>query len=106
MAVLPYGIRLISPQAKIAEKRRLQCFNNLVMLNNASLFYRLEHGNGPASLNTLVEGRFVDQLVRAGRTEDRQPQAGPELDLLLDQRFRQSAAKRSTGTPSGSLSCA
>jgi hypothetical protein len=52
--------RLISPQAKVAEKRRLQCFNNLVMLNNASLFYRLEHGKAPASLSALTEGRFVD----------------------------------------------
>jgi hypothetical protein len=52
--------RLISPEGKIAEKRRLQCFNNLVMLNNASLFYRLEHGSAPTSLSALVEGRFVD----------------------------------------------
>jgi hypothetical protein len=52
--------RFIGPEAKIAEKRRLQCFNNLVMLNNASLFYRLEHGHGPSSLSDLVEGRFVD----------------------------------------------
>jgi hypothetical protein len=52
--------RLVGPQAKIAEKRRLQCFNNLVMLNNASLFYRLEHGKGPVSLSQLAEERFVD----------------------------------------------
>ena len=51
---------LISPQAKISEKRRVQCFNNLVMLNNASLFYRLEHGQSPTSLSDLVEGRFID----------------------------------------------
>jgi len=30
--------RMIGPQAKISERRRLLCFNNLVMLNNASLF--------------------------------------------------------------------
>jgi hypothetical protein len=30
------------------------------MLNNASLFYRLEHGKSPGSLSDLVEGRFVD----------------------------------------------
>jgi hypothetical protein len=51
---------LVSPQAKIAERRRLLCFNNLVMLNNASLFYRLENGKSPASLTSLTEGRFVD----------------------------------------------
>ncbi len=52
--------RLVGPQAKISEKRRLQCFNNLVMFNNASLFYRLEHAKGPASLTDLTEGRYVD----------------------------------------------
>lgn len=51
---------LLSPQFKIAEKRRLLSFNNLVMLNNASLFYRLEHGRSPSSLNDLIEGRFVN----------------------------------------------
>src|SRR5208283_1679914 len=52
--------RMVGPEAKIAEKRRIQCFNNLVMLNNASLFYRLENGKSPASLSDLVQGRFVD----------------------------------------------
>ncbi|MBN2022768.1 MAG: hypothetical protein JW809_08220 [Pirellulales bacterium] len=52
--------RLVGPEAKISEKRRLECFNNLVMLNNASLFYRLEYGRSPESLSDLVEGRFVD----------------------------------------------
>src|SRR5262249_6046864 len=51
---------MVSPQAKISERRRLLCFSNLVMLNNASLFHRLEHAKSPASLNSLVEGRFVD----------------------------------------------
>ena len=52
--------RQISPAAKISEKRRVQCFNNLIMLNNASLFYRLENGRSPESLSELVEGRFID----------------------------------------------
>lgn len=52
--------RLVGPAAKICEKRRLQCFNNLVMLNNASLFYRLEHGKSAENLGDLVEGRFID----------------------------------------------
>ncbi|NQU21314.1 MAG: hypothetical protein HQ567_08535 [Candidatus Nealsonbacteria bacterium] len=52
--------RLVGPEAKISEKRRLQCFNNLVMLNNASLFYRLEYGRSPKTLSELVQGRFVD----------------------------------------------
>jgi len=52
--------RLVGPTAKISEKRRLQCYNNLVMLNNASLFYRMEYGHSPKSLADLIQGRFVD----------------------------------------------
>lgn len=52
--------RLVSPGFKISEKRRLQCFNHLVMLNNASLFYRLETGRSPETLSDLVVGKFID----------------------------------------------
>jgi hypothetical protein len=52
--------RLVGPAAKISEKRRLQCYNNLVMLNNASLFYRMEFGRAPQSLAELIQERFVD----------------------------------------------
>ncbi len=52
--------RLVSPAAKISEKRRLECFNNLVMLNNASLLHRLEKGDSPESLSDLTTERFAD----------------------------------------------
>jgi len=52
--------RLIGPEAKIAERRRVECFNNLVMLNNASMFYRMEYRKSPGSLSDLVQERFVD----------------------------------------------
>jgi hypothetical protein len=52
----------------------------------------------------LVEGCLVDQLLGTRRPQDLEAQAGCELDLVLDE--LQSAAKRSTGTPSGSRSCA
>ena len=52
--------RMVGPQAKISQKRRLQCFNNLVMQNNASLFFRLENGRSPTSLSELSEGKYVD----------------------------------------------
>lgn len=52
--------RQVGPAMKISEKRRKQCFNNLVMLSNASMFYRLEFGRSPESLNTLIEHHFID----------------------------------------------
>ncbi len=52
--------RLIAPAAKISQKRRVECFNNLVMQNNASLFFRLEYGRSPESLSEMIEKRFID----------------------------------------------
>ena len=51
---------MIGASHKISQKRRLQCFNNLVMQNNASMFFRLEYGRSPQSLSELIEKRFVD----------------------------------------------
>lgn len=51
---------LFSPSFKVGERRRKQSLNNLVMLNNASLFHRLEYGKSPENLTALIEGRFVD----------------------------------------------
>src|SRR5262249_42557451 len=52
--------RLVSPAVKISEKRRLQAHNHLIMINNASLLYRMENGTSPGSLTDLVEGRYLD----------------------------------------------
>ena len=52
--------KMVGPEAKISQKRRMQCFNNLIMQNNASLFYRLENGRSPASLSELSDDRYVD----------------------------------------------
>lgn len=52
---------LFSPEFKVGERRRKQSLNNLVMLNNASLFHRLEYGRSPDSLTDLVEGRFISR---------------------------------------------
>ena len=51
---------LFSPSFKVGERRRKQSLNNLVMLNNASLFHRLEYGRSPENLTELIEGRFID----------------------------------------------
>ncbi|MFT5303137.1 MAG: hypothetical protein ACI87E_005247 [Mariniblastus sp.] len=52
--------KMVGAEAKISQKRRMQCFNNLIMHNNASLFFRLENGRSPKSLSELAEGGYVD----------------------------------------------
>lgn len=52
--------KMVGPAAKISQKRRMQCFNNLIMQNNASLFFRLENGRSPNSLSELADGNYID----------------------------------------------
>ncbi len=52
--------KIVGPEAKITQKRRMQCFNNLIMQNNASLFFRLENGRSPTSLTELAKDHYVD----------------------------------------------
>jgi len=55
----------------------------------------------------LVERRLVDELFRARRPQKRQAEVRRKLDVLFDEvQDSDRAANRSTGTPSGSLSCA
>lgn len=56
---------LFSPSFKVGERRRKQSLNNLVMLNNASLFHRLEYGRSPNNVSELIEGHFInpDRMV-------------------------------------------
>jgi hypothetical protein len=51
---------MVGPAYKIGEKRRRQAYNHLIMINNASLLYRMENNTSPASLTDLVEGRYLD----------------------------------------------
>lgn len=54
-----YLRRLIAPEARIAESRRRHCYNNLVMLNHAALFFRLENDRRPESLSELIGGKYI-----------------------------------------------
>ena len=55
-----YLQRLFGPELRISERRRRICFNNLVMINHASLLFRMENTRSPASYNELLGGRYVD----------------------------------------------
>ena len=56
----PFIKNMVGPEAKITQKRRMQCFNNLIMQNNASLFFRQENGRSPNSLSEMSDGQYVD----------------------------------------------
>lgn len=51
----PFIRRLVSPQLKLTERRRMLCYNHLRMIGHAAMLHRTEHGTWPASLEDLAE---------------------------------------------------
>lgn len=49
----PFIRRLVGPEVKLTELRRLKCFNNLRMISHAATMYEIEQGHGPESLKDL-----------------------------------------------------
>src|SRR5262249_26328521 len=58
----PFIRRLVGPQLKLTERRRMLCYNHLCMINHASLMYRTEFGKLPASLAELADTRCAPGL--------------------------------------------
>ena len=56
----PFIRRLVGPELKLTELRRLKCFNNLKMIGHAAAMFETEHGHRPKSLegfaNCLPDG--------------------------------------------------
>jgi hypothetical protein len=53
----PFIRKLVGPQIKLTERRRVICYNNLRMMGHASLLYRTETGKAPDSLATLTKSQ-------------------------------------------------
>jgi hypothetical protein len=49
----PFIRRLVGPELKLTERRRMLCYNHLRMIGHAALLFRTEHGRAPASLAEL-----------------------------------------------------
>ncbi|HVG18403.1 MAG TPA: hypothetical protein VNI02_05070, partial [Blastocatellia bacterium] len=62
----PFIRKLVGPQIKITESRRVLCYNNLRMLGHASLLYRTESGKAPDSLAALTESECAPKAFGEG----------------------------------------
>lgn len=49
----PFIRRLVGPQLKLTERRRMLCYNHLRMIGHASMLYRTQFGRPPESLDQL-----------------------------------------------------
>lgn len=64
----PFIRRLVGPQLKITERRRMLCYNHLRMIGHASLLYQTEQGKKPDSLATLASDNCSPGLFGEGIT--------------------------------------
>ncbi len=62
----PFIRRLVGPQLKLTERRRVICYNHLRMIGHAALLYRTETGGPPKSLAALAEAQCAPGLFGAG----------------------------------------
>jgi hypothetical protein len=62
----PFIRRLVGPQLKLTERRRILCYNHLRMIGHASLLYRTERGSWPTSLEDLAETQTSPGLFNQG----------------------------------------
>ncbi len=62
----PFVRRLMGPAVKLAERRRLLCYNHLRMIGHAALLFRTERGRAPQSLEELRDSGAAPGLFGEG----------------------------------------
>jgi hypothetical protein len=60
----PHIRRLVGPQLKLTERRRMLCYNHLRMIGHGALLYRAEQGKTPDSLDALFKARCCPEPYR------------------------------------------
>jgi hypothetical protein len=62
----PFIRRLVGPQLKLTEQRRVQVYNHLRMIGHACLMFRSEFGRAPKSLEELAETQCAPGVFGKG----------------------------------------
>jgi hypothetical protein len=62
----PFMRHMVGPELRLAERRRMVCYNNLKMISHAALMYRTEHGKSATSLAELATAGCVPGEFGAG----------------------------------------
>jgi len=79
----PFIRRLVGPEVKLTELRRLKCFNNLRMIGHAAAMFEIEHGHGPGSLTELKDANCLPDRFNEGQLKC---SCGGEYSLSSDGR--------------------
>jgi hypothetical protein len=63
----PFMRRMVGPELRLTERRRVVCYSNLKMIGYASLMHRTEYGKSAASLGELASTACVPGEFGAGK---------------------------------------
>jgi tetratricopeptide (TPR) repeat protein len=84
----PFIRRLVGPELKLTERRRLICYNHLRMIGHAAMLYRTQFGKQPASLAELASSGCASAFAEDGTGRNRGPVAlcpcGGKYSLAAD----------------------
>ena len=62
----PFIRRMVGPDLKLTERRRLVCYNHLRMIGHGAMLYRTQFGKKPASLDEIVAAKCAPAEFAAG----------------------------------------
>ena len=77
----PFIRRVVGPELKLTNTRRLLCYNHLRMIGHAAMLYRTQYGRPAASLAELAEGNCAPGVFGEGNL---QCPCGGEYQLSAD----------------------
>jgi hypothetical protein len=63
----PFIRRLVGPQLKLTERRRMLCYNHLRMIGHAALLYRTQTGRAAETLQDLVQANCAPGEFGSGK---------------------------------------
>jgi len=63
----PFIRRIVGPELKLTERRRMLCYNHLRMIGHAAMLYRTQFGKRPESLEQLAESGCSPAVFGRGK---------------------------------------
>jgi len=63
----PFIRRLVGPQLKLTERRRMLCYNHLRMIGHAAMLYQTQFGKAPESLEQLADAKCAPCVFGSGK---------------------------------------
>ena len=75
----PFIRRMVGPQIRLTEARRMICYNHLRMIGHAAMLYQTQYGKKPLSLQDLVDGGCAPAAFTSPQAKVETPQGNEQI---------------------------